>query len=281
VTPSNRKHFNPAGHRSNLGRLGEQIAEGFLERRGVTILDRNVAVGRGEIDLVAVDDSGRFVVEVKTATERPSDHPRDHFTPRKRRQVGDLAATMGVGRVDLVTVVAGPSAFRWTGTNASEFGLSSGAIQAPNPPSFAVPTTVMPMATQAGLVGGNHDEMEHVGRDRSIAAGADVVLRRPVRLDTSNADRRPMWLRRSFGVLVCHVWGSRSAAEKGPGDRGGGQEDGSDKQRDITELFLTIPKRIQAHEVMVSRLTTDPVSGDPISVRSAAELPKLRLRRER
>lgn len=41
----------------------------------------------------------------------------------------------------------------------------------------------MPVATQIGLVVGNHDEVERSRWDRQIAPGADVVLHRLIGLD--------------------------------------------------------------------------------------------------
>lgn len=101
-----------AAHRWRLGRLGEEIAAAFLARQGVRIIARNVGEGRGEMDIVASDDSGRFVVEVKTAMARPDDHPRWHFTEAKARQVAGLARSRSIGRVDLVTVVVGAGGVR-------------------------------------------------------------------------------------------------------------------------------------------------------------------------
>ncbi len=62
-------------HRARLGSFGESVAALLLMRHGVQILDRNVSVGRGELDLIAVEASDRFAVEVKTAVASPTDHP--------------------------------------------------------------------------------------------------------------------------------------------------------------------------------------------------------------
>ena len=95
-------------HRRNLGAFGEWVAASFLARRGVEILDRNVAVGRGEIDLVARDEQGRFAVEVKSGASTANDHPRWNFTDAKAARVSRMARSIGTARVDLVTVVVGP-----------------------------------------------------------------------------------------------------------------------------------------------------------------------------
>ena len=96
-----------SAHRRRLGAFGERVAAAFLERNGVRVLERNVRVGRGELDLIAADGQGRFVVEVKSGMEVPDEHPRWHFTDRKARQVAGMARSLGIRRVDLITVVVG------------------------------------------------------------------------------------------------------------------------------------------------------------------------------
>ena len=101
-----------AGHRARLGRLGESLAADLLVRHGITISDRNVTVGRGELDLVATDGRVPVAVEVKTGSDRPDDHPVYHFTDAKRDQVAKLAGQLGIRRIDLVTVRVGPAGAR-------------------------------------------------------------------------------------------------------------------------------------------------------------------------
>ncbi|MCE2528937.1 MAG: YraN family protein [Acidimicrobiia bacterium] len=96
-----------SAHRRHLGAFGERVAASFLERNGVRVLGRNIRIGRGELDLIAVDRAGRFVVEVKSGTETLDEHPRWNFTDRKARQVVRMARSLGIRRVDLVTVVVG------------------------------------------------------------------------------------------------------------------------------------------------------------------------------
>ncbi len=90
-----------------MGAFGEEVAAAFLERNGIRVLGRNIRVGRGEVDLIAADRRGRFVVEVKSGMEAPDEHPRWNFTDRKARQVVRMARSLGIRRVDLVTVVVG------------------------------------------------------------------------------------------------------------------------------------------------------------------------------
>ena len=91
--------------RMTIGRLGEDIAAIFLERRGAVVVDRNRRVGRGEIDLLVDLDGERVAVEVKTSLAS-SIRPEDHFDEAKEHHVR-LAArslTPPVWRVDLITV---------------------------------------------------------------------------------------------------------------------------------------------------------------------------------
>lgn len=98
-----------------LGALGERLAADFLARRGAEILERNRRIGRGELDIVARDRNGRFAVEVKTGYDNPDFHPRWNWDKRKAEQVRGLARSIGVRRVDLVTVAFGETgaALEW------------------------------------------------------------------------------------------------------------------------------------------------------------------------
>jgi len=85
--------------------LAEELAVEFLIRHRVRVLARNLNVGRGEIDLLALIDGNRSVVEVRSVRQgRDSIDPISAFDAAKSRQVRDLAARVGARRVDLVTV---------------------------------------------------------------------------------------------------------------------------------------------------------------------------------
>lgn len=96
-----------------MGVVGERIAAAFLSRHGLQVVDRNRRVGSGEVDLLAVDDRERVVVEVRTITG--SYDPAEAFDEAKARQVGQLASRLGAERVDLVAVRLTPEAaeVRW------------------------------------------------------------------------------------------------------------------------------------------------------------------------
>ena len=69
------------------------------------MVGRNVRCGRDEIDLVVFVDGARVAVEVKS---RWRDDPVVGFTPSKAARVRRAAASLGIQRVDLVTVAFGP-----------------------------------------------------------------------------------------------------------------------------------------------------------------------------
>lgn len=63
---------------------------------------RNVAVDRGEIDIVATDSNTKVAIEVRTVTG--DGDPIDAVDPAKRAHVRRLAGNAGVGRVDFLGV---------------------------------------------------------------------------------------------------------------------------------------------------------------------------------
>ena len=88
--------------RKHTGEIGEQIAAEVLRRRGVVVLDRNVVIGSGELDLIVRCGEQRVAVEIRTV--RGELRMDERFPYSKRRQVHDLAAAMGISRVDFVGV---------------------------------------------------------------------------------------------------------------------------------------------------------------------------------
>ncbi len=98
----------------SLARRGEREAARYLRAQGLTITDRNARVGRGEIDLVGVDEGTLVFVEVKSR----STHLKSNFTgleafdARKRRALRrscwkyyrELTDPPGMLRLDAVTV---------------------------------------------------------------------------------------------------------------------------------------------------------------------------------
>lgn len=77
---------------SELGRRGEDAAAAYLERCGLTLLERNWRCKAGEIDIVAVDGDTLVLIEVKTRKGIRRGTPEDAVTPSKQRRIARLAA---------------------------------------------------------------------------------------------------------------------------------------------------------------------------------------------
>lgn len=84
------------------------MASWLIRSHGLSVIGRNVAVGRSEVDLIALDGRERVVLEVRSTTG-PGD-PIDAVDDRKRRHVGALARASGADRVDFVGVGFGTEA---------------------------------------------------------------------------------------------------------------------------------------------------------------------------
>ena len=90
--------------------MAEELAVDFLIRHRVRVVARNLIVGRGEIDVLAMIDDVRSVVEIRSVRQgREWIDPISAFNVAKFRQVRGLAAQIGAGRVDLVTVSFSPA----------------------------------------------------------------------------------------------------------------------------------------------------------------------------
>ncbi len=76
----------------HLGREAEATAARFLRRKGYTILDRNLRVGRGELDIVARRGETLIFVEVKARRTGRYGGASHAVTARKERQLVQLAA---------------------------------------------------------------------------------------------------------------------------------------------------------------------------------------------
>jgi putative endonuclease len=75
-----------------LGERGEDAAAAFLERVGMTIVERNWRCPAGEIDIVALDETTIVLCEVKTRRSVAKGTPEEAITPAKRRRYAKLAA---------------------------------------------------------------------------------------------------------------------------------------------------------------------------------------------
>ena len=77
--------------RKRLGERGEDAAAAFLERVGMTIVERNWRCPAGEIDIVALDGETIVLCEVKTRRSVTKGTPEEAVTPAKRRRYAKLA----------------------------------------------------------------------------------------------------------------------------------------------------------------------------------------------
>jgi putative endonuclease len=79
--------------RQRLGKLGEDLAARYLERRGWTILGRNVRTAAGEVDILANDGETLVFLEVRTRSSRDFGTPEESITPAKRGRLERCALT--------------------------------------------------------------------------------------------------------------------------------------------------------------------------------------------
>ena len=101
------------GHeRHKKGWRAERYAARRLWALGYHILERNVTVGRGELDIIAEKDDVLVFIEVKSGHERPDYTPADRVDASKRKQLtrlgNDYINQRGLGdvshRYDIVEV---------------------------------------------------------------------------------------------------------------------------------------------------------------------------------
>ncbi len=78
--------------RGRVGRRGEDLAIGLLERTGYVVLGRNVRLPGGEIDVICRDGEAIVFVEVKTRASARCGSALAAVDARKRRTLRALAA---------------------------------------------------------------------------------------------------------------------------------------------------------------------------------------------
>lgn len=62
---------------NDVGKWGEQVAAKYLEAKGYIIKDRDYRIGKRDLDIVAINDTGDVlvIVEVKTRTDNMAIDP--------------------------------------------------------------------------------------------------------------------------------------------------------------------------------------------------------------
>ena len=106
------------GHNKQFGQLGEDIAVGYLERKGYKILVRNYRFGRVELDVICEFENEIIFVEVKTRTSDQMVYPEQAVGKAKQRNIR-LAAEQFLeekdlakpARFDIIAVVKNESKF--------------------------------------------------------------------------------------------------------------------------------------------------------------------------
>ncbi|MGY5763885.1 YraN family protein [Brachybacterium sp. DNPG3] len=101
---------------AELGRAGEEIVARRLTAQGWTVVERNLRLGAGELDIVALDAGTLVFIEVKTrrsfVTGVPQAAVTAHKLRRLRRLVGQYLMERATPhrdvRIDVVAVLAHP-----------------------------------------------------------------------------------------------------------------------------------------------------------------------------
>ena len=79
-------------HRSDLGRLGEDMACDRLQEMGHVILERNWRSGHLEIDIISYDPDGIHFVEVKARFSRMFGDPTEAVNYTKQQKIRAVAS---------------------------------------------------------------------------------------------------------------------------------------------------------------------------------------------
>ncbi len=79
--------------RSEIGVRGEQAAAEYLERAGLTVVERNWRCKAGEVDIIALDGETVVFAEVKTRRTEKKGSPEEAVSSQKQQRYGRIAAT--------------------------------------------------------------------------------------------------------------------------------------------------------------------------------------------
>ena len=77
--------------KSELGKIGEQIATEYVEKLGYKIIKRNFYCKQGEIDIIAQDNQEIVFIEVKTRTNTNYGKPSEAINKVKLRHMCKVA----------------------------------------------------------------------------------------------------------------------------------------------------------------------------------------------
>ena len=68
----------------HIGDRGEKVAAQFLIQNGYTVIEKNIVLNHGEIDIVAMENGTLVFIEVKTRRSRKYGAPEEAVTPKKQ-----------------------------------------------------------------------------------------------------------------------------------------------------------------------------------------------------
>lgn len=81
----------PENEKKNTGALGETLAARHLQRLGYTLLERNLHIGGGELDLIAIKEDTLVFVEVKARHGSSHGSAGESITAAKARKLARAA----------------------------------------------------------------------------------------------------------------------------------------------------------------------------------------------
>ncbi|KKS77319.1 MAG: hypothetical protein UV74_C0013G0589 [Candidatus Woesebacteria bacterium GW2011_GWB1_43_14] len=102
----------------STGRLGEDLAEKFLRRKGYRVISRNFSTRYGELDLIGTKDGRLVFIEVKTKIGDRFGQPEEMINRKKVSQImriaqsfilrnKEIASKYPLHQVDAVCIVLG------------------------------------------------------------------------------------------------------------------------------------------------------------------------------
>jgi len=100
--------------RNSLGKVGEALAQRFLQGKGYEILEKNFRCRFGEIDLIAKEGGEIVFIEVKSRSGTEFGFPEEQISWRKQKRLGRLAQFYlkrclkeEPARIDMVAILLG------------------------------------------------------------------------------------------------------------------------------------------------------------------------------
>lgn len=77
--------------RTEMARRGEDAAAAYLERAGMTVIERNWRCASGEADVIALDGDEIVIVEVKTRRSARAGTPEEAVSASKQARLARIA----------------------------------------------------------------------------------------------------------------------------------------------------------------------------------------------